>query len=299
MAYKNVTLSTNLLIKRAKELGLEVYQLFPGGRFFEFRYKNHKEYLRAQITSATTSIADFVLKDKSVTKYFLKKEKISVTRGNIFKVKESKEAMAYATKIGYPIIIKPLEGTHGNLVFMDIRNRQALKNAIKKFGRHQKRFLLEKQFEGDEYRILATREKVLGIIYRIPANVIGDGEHTISQLIDLKNDDPRRGASYNYSLIKIKIDSQVRDTLKKQKYSLGSAPPAGKVVYLRKNSNLSTGGDSIDVTDEVDPSVKEIAVKAIQAIPGLPYAGIDFITKDVNKPQSRRSYQIIEMKRLD
>ncbi|MBU0731735.1 RimK/LysX family protein [Patescibacteria group bacterium] len=295
MAYKNVTLSTNLLIKRAKELGIQVTQIFPGGKFFEFKHHNHKEYLRAQITSATTSTADFILKHKDVTKHFMKKGGVSVTRGRTFTTKNAKEAMDYAHKIGYPVIIKPLEGTHGDLVFMDIKNRPALKTAIRKYARHQKRFLLEKQFEGNEYRIIATPEKVLGVIYRIPANVIGDSEHTIGELIDLKNDDPRRGASYSYSLIKIKIDSQVRDNLKKQNYSLGSVPPAGKVVYLRKNSNLSTGGDSIDMTDDVHPSVKEIAIKAIQSIPGLPYAGIDFITKDVNKEQTRRSYQIIEM----
>lgn len=295
MAYKNVTLSTNLLIKRAKELGIQVTQIFPGGKFFEFRYRNHREYLRAQITSATTSTADFILKHKDVTKHFMRKAGLSVTKGDTFNVKQAKEVLAYAQKIGYPVIIKPLEGTHGDLVFMDIRNRPALKAAIRKYGRQKKTFLLEKQFEGEEYRILATREKALGIIYRIPANVVGDGEHAIGDLIELKNKDPRRGSSYKYSLIKIKVDSQVRDTLKKQQYSLGSVPPAGKIIYLRKNSNLSTGGDSIDMTDEVHPSVKDIAVAAIRSIPGLPYAGIDFITKDVHKKQTRRSYQVIEM----
>ncbi|MBU0670895.1 hypothetical protein KKF29_01925 [Patescibacteria group bacterium] len=294
-SYKKTTLSTDLLITRAREFGIKVNPLLPNSQFFEFKYKNHSEYLRAQIFSATNSTADFILQHKSLTKKFLAINNLTVPKGDVFSVSKITEAIKYAKKIKFPVVVKPNIGTHGDDVYMDIENSDQLKTTLNMLKNKIEYFVIEHQFKGKEYRITATNKKVLGITYRVPANVEGDGKSTIAELVKKKNKDPKRGSDYNYSLIEIVIDNQVKKNLKKHKLSIKSIPKKGEVIYLRNNSNLSTGGDSYDWTDKAHPSVKKIAVEAIKAIPGLPFAGIDFLTKDITKKQTKNSYIIIEM----
>jgi len=155
--------------------------------------------------------------------------------------------------------------------------------------------MVEKEFYGKEYRIFATNEKFVAATYRVPANVQGDGIHTIKELIQLKNKDPRRGSGHKKSLVKIKIDKQLVDFLNSQKKKLTTIPKKDDIVYLRKTSNLSTGGDSYDVTDLVHPEVKKLMVKIVQSIPGLAYSGIDYMTKDISSPPTERNYIIVEL----
>jgi len=155
--------------------------------------------------------------------------------------------------------------------------------------------LVEKEFHGEEYRIFATRDKYVAAIHRVPANVVGDGVNTIKKLIDIKNTDPRRGSGHRKSLVRIKVDGIVKEFLKKQKLKLSSVPKKDEIVYFRQNSNVSTGGDSYDVTNAVHPDVKKLAVKVIKAVPGLAYAGIDYLTKDITAKPTARNYIIIEV----
>ena len=143
--------------------------------------------------------------------------------------------------------------------------------------------------------VFATKDKFVAAIYRIPANVQGDGIHTIKGLIEIKNKDPRRGAGHKKSLVRINVDSVVKEHLKKQKLRLSSIPKKDEIIYLRVNSNLSTGGDSVDVTDVIHPEVKKLAVKVIKVIPGLAYGGIDYLTKDVTVAPTSRNYIVIEV----
>jgi D-alanine-D-alanine ligase-like ATP-grasp enzyme len=155
--------------------------------------------------------------------------------------------------------------------------------------------LIEEFSSGEEFRILATKDSLLGVIKRIPANVIGDGIKTIEQLITEKNTDPRRGDNYTYSLLKIIIDEEVLSLLQEQNLSLSSVPEKNERILLRKKSNISTGGDSIDVTDQIHKNIRVLATNIVRAIPSLPYAAIDFITKDISANPFDIGYSVVEI----
>jgi D-alanine-D-alanine ligase-like ATP-grasp enzyme len=195
--------------------------------------------------------------------------------------------------------VKPSHGLQGKAITMNITDEErytlAIKQALEFTTEEDSGVVVEEQFSGKEYRVLCTRKKVVGIIHRIPANVIGDGVSTVKQLIDKKNSDPRRGKTLDFALFVIEIDANLIENLSKQNLTLESVPPSGQHIRLRSVSNIMQGGDSIDMTDLVHPSVKEIAVKAITAIPGLGFAGVDFMSTDITALQTSQTYIIVEI----
>lgn len=291
-------LSTFVLANEASKRGIKVSKIFNEGifakrSFLKLSFGGRIEYIVGQRTSQIDSIAYFLQKDKYVTKHFLSKNGVSVAPGEVFGGGDVKEVVKYVNNIGFPVVVKPLSGLHGTDVFVNINNENTLEEVIGKIG---KDILVEKMFSGTEYRLLATKEKFVAATNRVPANVIGDGSSTIQELIGVKNSDPRRVDGYTTGLVKIKIDDQVTALLEKDGLSLDSIPDKDKQIFLRENSNISTGGDSIDVTDEVHPGIKEIAVKAIKSIPGLGYGGIDFLTnKPISEKPDKDSYIVIEI----
>lgn len=151
-------------------------------------------------------------------------------------------------------------------------------------------------FTGTEFRVLTNREKVLAVLKRVPANIVGDGESNIQKLIKQKNKHPsRQPDTVGPSHLPIRIDKKLKQNLEEQGLDLRSVPNKGAQIFLRKVSNISRGGDGIDVTDTVHPSVKDIALKTIRAIPGLEFAGIDFMTTDVTAEQNNSTYIIVEI----
>jgi len=292
--------STYLIAAEAARRGVKVKKMFTSGPLVkhsvvEMNYRGRYEILYGQRTADISAPAYWVTKNKQATKVVLKRAGINVSRGDIFNKHQIKEAVTLAKNIGFPVVIKPYDGIQGKRVFVGLADERAVKRAIREVAKHHFYFLVEEQFIGDEYRILATKEKFVAAINRIPANVTGDGHHSITELIAIKNSDPRRGTGHKKSLVRITVDDTVVAMLKSQRLTLRSRPAAGTVVYLRQNSNLSTGGDSIDATDVVHPAVKKLAVKIIRAIPGLGYAGIDFLTTDITKPPTKHNYIVIEL----
>ena len=151
---------------------------------------------------------------------------------------------------------------------------------------------MEEYFPGREYRFLVIDFQVRAIAFREPANVVGDGVHTIQQLIDKKNEN--RGDDYTHPLLKIKVDYEVLRHLKAQNLTIENIPEKGQKIFLRKNSNLSTGGDSIDVTDQMPDYYKEVATAAARSA-GLKIAGIDIIIKDLEEIPSADQYIVVEL----
>ena len=292
---------TYLLAHEAESRGIKVSKPFTKGIFAKrsliiLKYKKHAEVIVGQRTSHISVNAYWIQKDKYVTKYFLHQAGIKTAPGEAFKISDRPSIFRFIKHIGFPVVIKQLGGTHGDLVFVGISSKAAVEKTLKSIAAKRKDLVLvEKEFQGQEYRLMATKDKFLAATHRIPANVIGDGVSNIKKLIKEKNSDPRRGEGHRKSLIKIEVDAAVKDYLQGQKLSSQSIPAKGRQVFLRPNSNLSTGGDSIDVTDEIHPAVKKIAVKAIRAIPGLAYGGIDYMTKDVTQKPNTRNYIIIEI----
>ena len=264
--------------------------------FMELSYKGHYEYIIGQKSSQITSTADYATINKALAKSLLERAKISVVEGKLFSRKSIKEVYGYINKIGYPVVIKMVDGNQGRLVFVGLKNRKICEKAVKEVLRDNDYVLVEKYFHGKEYRILATKDKYVAATHREPANVVGDGIHSIGELIEIKNSDPRRGDSSLDIFVKIKIDDVARGKIAAEGLRLSSVLDKGKKLYLRSNSNISTGGDSIDVTDRVHPELRKIAVNIIRAIPGLAYGGIDIMTnQDVSLKPTKKSYVVLEV----
>jgi D-alanine-D-alanine ligase-like ATP-grasp enzyme len=290
----NLSTSTLLAFQEADKMGIK-YREVPNTLLVEMEYKGIKRYYKPQIPFQTSHTGFYIASHKHIGKQFLTKGGISIPKGiSLTKETTQQEHLKAFADLKKPLVVKPTNGTQGQKVFMGILTEQDYLNAIVS---EEEDFIIivEEEFPGKEYRILATQEKVLGIVLRIPANVIGDGVHTISELIEIKNSDPRRFDNREAALVKIKIDEHVTEYMSQNKISFTDIPTKGERVFLRSNSNISTGGDSIDCTDLAHPSVKEIALRAMRSVPGLSIGGIDFVTKDIASPQTPDSYVILEI----
>ena len=196
--------------------------------------------------------------------------------------------------VGAPVVMKPSFGTHGTGVVMDIATPQDIARSLATAGATTaKKILMEQQVAGTEYRMTATRTQLLAVTLRKPAHIVGDGERTVRELIDAKNANPAR--QQNPALKDIPIDEQTDGILARQNSALDAVPGEGETVFLRTNSNISAGGDSIDFTDKVHAAYRELAPQIVRAIPGLPYAGIDVITPDVERNPHDVGYFVIEI----
>jgi len=267
--------------------------------FLELSYKKHIEYIVGRKSSRTSSVADYAVKNKALTKDLLDRAKINVAEGKLFDKKNTKKIYDYINKIKYPIVIKKHNGSLGNLVFVGIEDNKSCRDVLKKVSKKEDYILIEKEFKGEDFRIFASRKKFFAAVKRDPANIVGDGVHKIKELIDIKNKDHRRGNKMSCSktsLFKIEINKDILENLSKENINFDTILPNGKKIYLRKSASIAAGGDSIDVTDQIHSEFKKIAVKAICAIPGLEYAGIDLMTnKDISKKPMKKSYVIIEI----
>lgn len=291
------SLSTNLLAKEAKKRGIKVLPILENtsSPFLKLEKNGTEKYIFGQKIGQTPHEAIVVCRHKQLTKKFLKKAGLKVPSGKMFNNGQKKEALKYGEKIGFPLVAKPVYGTWGKNVFVGIKDKSSLKKAVEKVINTGNDFLVEKQVPGKEYRVLATRKKLIGIINRIPANVIGDGISTIKKLVEEKNKDKRRGDAHEKALVKININDEAINTLAEQKMDVLSVPAKDQVVYLRKNSNLSTGGDSFDVTDIAHPNYKKLGPQVIKAVPGLPYAGFDLLANDITADPYKNGYAVIEI----
>lgn len=294
-----IPLSTRLILQAAEECGVQ-WTTLPGTRIIELEYNGVKKQFRYQISTETTDIGFYSCLDKSVTNQLLGSAGVSVPKGfNLTRDDSKMYWMEVFNALQKPLVVKPTHGNQGNCITMNIHTEEeyilAVEQAFDFLNDPEAGVIVEQTCKGNEYRILATREKVLGILYRMPANVAGDGVSTIEQLIAKKNEDPRRGREKTFALFIIDTDRDVRRTLEAQGLTLESVPQKDERIFVRQVSNIAKGGDSIDVTDEAHPSVSEIALKAINAIPGMHFAGIDFMTEDITAPQTADTHTVIEV----
>ncbi|MDD3481177.1 MAG: hypothetical protein PHW75_03075 [Patescibacteria group bacterium] len=290
--------STYLLGKEAERRDMKVQEVFKGSgkSLIEITNKKGQTFLLiGQKLGNVPHSAYFICSNKELTKNVLQKSSINVPKGVVFINKNKKDANRYTQTVKFPIVVKPLKGTWGRDVYSNVQSLKQAQKIIEYFIGQDRDFLIEERCEGDEYRILSTNKDLLGVINRIPANIVGDGKNSIKKLIIKKNKDPRRGVAHEKSLVKIKIDESVRQFLATTGLNLDSVPKKGETVFLRSNSNLSTGGDSVDVTDSIHPNYYKLAPKIIKAIPGLLYGGIDLITSDIKEDPLKIGYFVIEI----
>ncbi|MBW7955994.1 hypothetical protein H3C66_04650 [Patescibacteria group bacterium] len=291
--------TAELTLLAAEKYGITSREL-PGTRIMELEYQGQKAYFQAQNPFAQSCIALYATSNKTIEKNLLTEAGISVAKGFTINKTDSREYWREVFEaVPKPLVLKPTHGTQGRQVYTSIEKYEDFEKAVEDILPSHPAMaagvVVETMFQGEEYRVLVTREKVIGITNRKPANVVGDGTSTIQQLIDIKNQDPRRKNDPNNYLVTINVDKHVLSYLASQNLTLESVVEEGQQIFLRKNSNISTGGDSIDVTDIAHPSVGELSLRAIQAFPGLLIAGIDFMTTDITQPQTADSYIIVEV----
>jgi cyanophycin synthetase len=268
-----ISISTREVLVEAEKYGI-TWEEIVGTRIFRLNYHGVTREFYAQVPTSVTELGFNSCLDKSITRALLQAVGVNIPKGyGLTKGDTQDYWMEVFNALQKPLVVKPTHGNQGRSVFMNIKTpeeyQQAVKESFSFSNESNQGVVVEETFAGTEYRVLATKQKVIGIINRIPANVIGDGQKTIQQLVDEKNSDPRRSPIKEDPLCTIEIDQHVQKHLADQQITLDTVPAAGQRVFLRQNSNISTGGDSIDVTDVAHPSVKEIALKVMAAIPGL------------------------------
>ncbi len=296
MGFEDLELSSQLLLKAALRRGVAFKILDRADNFISLHQNNRTEYvMQATRTSLDNYSGILMMENKLVTKKILKKSGIRVPAG--FDYCEEEQALSdFDLYQGKSIVIKPKSTNFGEgiTILKNNNNRAVYERAINIAFNCDSNVLVEEFVQGKEYRFFVINNEVVGILRRIPANVKGDGVKTIRQLVALKNSDVLRGKGYRTPLEKIMLGEAEAMFLQEQGLNFESIPAKDEVVFLRENSNVSTGGDTIDVTDEVHYSYKEIAVKAAQAL-GVKITGLDMIINDKKYPLSADNYAIIEM----
>jgi cyanophycin synthetase len=271
--------STASLVRAAEERDIPWIRLNDYS-LVQFGHGRYQKRIQATITSETRHIAVEIASDKEETNQILTDLGLPVPRQDL--VRTTSAAVRAAERIGYPVAIKPLNANHGRGVSLDLEDRDQVSVAVEKAQEHSRSVLVEKMITGFDHRMLVVDGVLVAVAKRIPGHVVGDAEQTILSLVEEVNRDPRRGFGHEKVLTRLEIDHQANRLMKAADYTEDTVLKAGEIFYLRSTGNLSTGGTAIDLTDEVHPDNREMAVRAATAI-GLDVAGIDFITPDITR----------------
>ena len=283
--------STGCIVEEATKRGIPFIRLNKHS-LVQLGYGVHQKRIRATIASTTSNIAVDIACDKEETKNLLEAAEIPVPRGTVIRTEEGlKEAIE---KYGYPLVIKPIDGNHGKGNTTNITTwEQALTAfaAAKEYGRN---VIIERFITGFDFRILVIDSKFICAALRTPASVVGDGRNTIQYLIDEVNKDTRRGFGHEKVLTQITVDHSTMKMLEDIGYTLETIPNKDELVLLKTTANLSTGGTSTDVTDEVHPT-NIFMCERIAKIIGLDICGIDIMAKDLRNPITENGGAILEV----
>jgi cyanophycin synthetase len=291
--YENVRLgpSTGSIVEEARRRGIPVRRL-NSRSLVQLGLGRNLRRIQATVTDRTSSIAVDIAQDKDETKRVLGNIGLPVPRGDA--VRTVDHAIEVATEVGYPVILKPLDASHGRGISSRLGDADALRTAwdvARQFGR---RVVVEQFAEGRDHRVLVINGKVVACAERVPARVFGDGKSTIRDLVEQANRDPRRGIGHTKILTRLPLDEQTLSYLAKQGRSSETVPAPEEEVMLRPTANLSTGGTSIDRTEEMHPDNVTACEMAAAAV-GLDVAGIDVMTEDISVPFRENGAVIIEV----
>lgn len=297
-AFDNMELSTQALLFDAIQKGLKIEILDERDQFISLQFGDHLEYVKnGNMTSHDSYISPLIMENKVVTKKVLAKAGFNVPQSLEFTdVKSAVENFPLFENRA--VVIKPKSTNFGlgiSIFQQGVTDRDDFAKAVEIAFREDKEIMVEDYLLGTEYRFFVLGDQTLAVLLRVPANVIGDGVHTVAELVAAKNDHPLRGDGSRTPLKKIALGDIEQLQLKEQGLTVNSIPAKDQLVQLRANSNISTGGDSIDMTDEMHASYKEIAVGISKAM-GAAVCGVDLIIPDLKQPAepSLRSWGVIE-----
>ena len=283
--------STGSIVEEAVKRGIPYIRLNKQS-LVQLGYGIHQQRIRATIAGTTSCIAVDIAGDKEETKNLLSAAEIPVPKGII--LYSDQEAQDAIDAVGFPMVIKPIDGNHGKGATTDINNKDQAEIALAAARHYGRNVICEKFIKGFDFRILVINYKFICAALRTPASVIGDGEHSIQWLIDSTNMDPRRGYGHEKVLTQIKFDGFTKKMLDDAGYTLDTIPGKGELVLLKPTANLSTGGTSTDVTDQVHP-VNIFLAERIAKIIGLDICGIDVMASDLKTSLFENGGAVLEV----
>lgn len=269
--------SAQEILKAAQNKGCETKIISKRFNLIRVKYKNKTTYIKGTSFPVNNQPSCFISNNKFLTKRILRMEKIPTPKSWL--VRTPVEAKKICLKYNlFPCVLKPAKGAHGKKVYAKIESFEEFCEILPLVftSSGKKNVLIEEFINGSDYRVLVVGNKVSAVMERIPAHVTGDGVKNIRQLITQFNQNPLVGKKYEKPLCKIRVNGEVKRILKKQNKKLTYIPQKNEKVFLRQNSNISTGGIGKDVTDKVNKEVKKVAVKAAQLI-GIKITGVDIV----------------------
>jgi cyanophycin synthetase len=283
--------STGCIVDEAAKRGIPYIRLNKQS-LVQLGYGVNQKRIRATIASTTSNIAVDIACDKEETKLLLEAAEIPVPRGTVIRTEVGlDEAIA---KFGYPLVIKPIDGNHGKGNTTNIINKEQALKAFEAAKAYSRSVIVERFITGYDFRCLVINNKFICAALRTPASVVGDGEHDLNWLIEETNKDPRRGYGHEKVLTQITIDQFTQKMLDDAGITLEYVPKKGERVLLKPTANLSTGGTSTDVTDEVHPA-NVFMFERIARIIGLDICGIDVMATDLRTPIAENGGAVLEV----
>jgi cyanophycin synthetase len=272
--------TTRAIVEAAERRGIP-WERLDDASLVRLGWGKAARYVRASITSQSSHIAVDIASDKRLATALLSNAFLPVPRGEV--VSREGSALAAARRVGYPVVVKPLDGNHGRGVSVGLRTPEAVAEAFRIAREHGRRVIVEETFTGRDYRVLVVGGKMVAAAERRPAEVVGDGVHTVEELVEAVNQDPRRGDGHAREMTRICLDDVARAYLASAGVSLTGVPAAGETVPLCRTANLSRGGTAHDVTDRVHPSARIVCERAARIV-GLDVCGVDLVTEDIAAP---------------
>lgn len=283
--------STRAMVNAALERDIPVRRLTEGS-LVQLGWGSRQKKILAAATSQTSAISEDIVQDKDLTRILLHEVGLPVPKGR--PVSSVEDAWAAAQEIGLPVVVKPRDGNQGRGVALNLWTREQVFAAYDAAGQESSSVIVEQFSPGEDYRMLVIGRQFVAASRRQPACVTGDGVHTINELIAEVNHDPRRAPHHSAALSRIRIDTVALAVLAEQGFTPDSVPAKDRLVFIRRNANLSTGGTAVDVTDEVHPTIRNAVVEAAQTV-GLDICGIDLVAVDITAPLSQENGIIIEL----
>jgi cyanophycin synthetase len=283
--------STGALVEEAESRGIPFIRLNERS-LVQLGYGVHQKRIQATTTANTNMIAVDLAGNKDATKKILGDMGVPVPKG--YKIRSIDELEETLEGVGFPAVIKPLDGNHGKGATVGINSLEAAQRAFEKAQEYSRWVIVERQLQGSDFRALVVNNRLIAVAERVPAHVVGNGRSTVQQLIDETNADPRRGYGHEKVLTCIEIDGQTMRCITDHGHTLDSVLFEGERLFLKTTANISTGGTAIDRTDEVHP-LNVFLFERIARIIGLDIAGIDIIAPNVSEPLSESGGGVIEV----
>ncbi|MEO7660328.1 MAG: cyanophycin synthetase, partial [Pyrinomonadaceae bacterium] len=283
--------STGSLVDEAESRDIPYIRLNDQS-LVQLGYGVYQKRIQATTTVNTNMISVDIAGNKHATKTLLGDMGVPVPKG--FRIQEIEELESTLEKVGFPVVIKPLDGNHGKGATVGINSLEDAATAFEKAKEYSRYIIVEKQLIGSDFRALVVNNRLIAVAERVPAHVTGDGKKTIQALVDKINEDPRRGYGHENVLTQIDVDGQTMRCVRNAGYEIESVLPKGEVLHLKTTANISTGGTAIDCTDEVHPE-NVFLFERIARIIGLDVAGVDVIAPNVSESLSETGGGIIEV----